>query len=375
MRSILLLGHQDLRVFLKVKASLVWLFVMPLAFVGFMGYAVRGPGSPGNAQPTVRVENADTNFLSGMLLETLGSQGLRVLDAASTESASHSIRIPADFTERVLSGRQAVFHFEQKEDAVTGLGAMLEFRLARATVAMNSHLLQASRVGTNNLSAVSIRAAQDAAPTVVLDAHFAGRKPQPTGFGFSLPGNMVMYVMMNLLIFGGASLSGERRRGVTRRLATYPMSRAELVAGKIYGLILLAIVQVVVFLVAGRYLFGVRFGANLPVIFLTLFVYAWVAASLGILIGSVIQAEDKVIGICVLASLLMASLGGCWWPLEVAPPIMKTIALCLPTGWALEALHQLISFGGTLADVALPIGVLALFGIAANTLAACFFKY
>jgi hypothetical protein len=30
--------------------------------------------------------------------------------------------------------------------------------------------------------------------------------------------------------------------------------------------------------------------------------------------------EDRVIGLCVLASLLMAAIGGCWWPLEIGLP-------------------------------------------------------
>jgi hypothetical protein len=53
---------------------------------------------------------------------------------------------------------------------------------------------------------------------------------------------------------------------------------------------------------------------------------------------------------------------------------MKTAALCLPTGWALKALHQLISFGGGLPDAGMAILVLILFGLAANILAARFFK-
>ena len=79
-------------------------------------------------------------------------------------------------------------------------------------------------------------------------------------------------------------------------------------------------------------------------------------------------------GICVLASLLLAALGGCWWPLEIGPPVMKTISLCLPTGWALQALHQLISFGSGFGAVLKPIGVLLAFGAAANLLAARFFR-
>jgi ABC-type multidrug transport system permease subunit len=107
---------------------------------------------------------------------------------------------------------------------------------------------------------------------------------------------------------------------------------------------------------------------------LTLVLLAWVAGSLGVLVGSLVAKPDRVNGICVLASLLMAALGGCWWPLEIGPPSLKTVSLCLPTGWALQALHQLISFGSGFSAVLIPLAVLAAFGAAANVLAARFFR-
>jgi hypothetical protein len=51
--------------------------------------------------------------------------------------------------------------------------------------------------------------------------------------------------------------------------------------------------------------------------------------SLGVLVGSLTGAEDPVTGICVLASLLMAAIGGCWWPLEIGPMVIRTLARCI----------------------------------------------
>ena len=375
MRAVLLIGINDLRIFLRAKASFIWLFVVPLVFIGFMGLAMRGPGQPGNLRPTVQVDNRDTNYLAAVFVEELGSQGMRVLGPASTEEAAQKILIPADFTAHVLAGEQAKVQFSRKDNGISAEGAMVELRLVRALIGINSHLLLAGTASDGKLSESAVREAQRSAPLVRVDARFAGRKPAPSGFSFSLPGNMVMYVMMNLLIFGGVAVARERQQGIVRRLACNPLTRAQVVAGKIFGLILLGGVQVAVFLFAGRFFFGVNLGANLPAILLTLVVYAWVAASLGVLVGSVIQAEDKVIGVCIMASLLMACLGGCWWPLEIGPPILKTIAHCLPTGWALDALHQLISFGGGLADAGKPLAVLAAFGATANVLAARLFRW
>jgi ABC-type multidrug transport system permease subunit len=376
MKCILDIGHNDLRLFLKHRSAYVWLFVMPLAFVYFMGFANRGPGDPANRKPEVLVENLDTNFLGRLFLEELGAQGLWLMDPTNRETAARGIRIPADFTGKVLQREQARVQFFRRQDSAEADAAIIEMRLVRALIAMNGHILEAV-TRTNppaGLDEHKLREVMAEPDPVNLKARFAGRKPVPSGFNFSLPGNLVMYLMMNLLLFGGATVAAERRNGVIKRLMVCPVTRNELVMGKVYGLMLLGSVQILFFLAVGRFVFHVNLGANLPGVTLTLLVFAWVAGSLGILAGSLLAAEDRVAGVCVLASLIMAALGGCWWPLEVGPPWLKLVALCLPTGWALEALHQLISFGSGLGAVLKPIAVLLLFGAAANWLAARFFR-
>jgi ABC-2 type transport system permease protein len=376
MRHIYDIGHNDLRLFMKRKSAYVWLFVMPLAFVYFMGFANRGPGNPYNRTPPVLVENRDTNFLSRLFLDELGAQGMWLLDPTNRETAARIIQIPADFTSKVLNREQSKIGFFQRDHAAEADAALIEVRLVRALIAMNGHILEAATQtnGAGSLTEEKLRAVMKSPNPVTLQARFAGRKPVPSGFNFSLPGNLVMYLMMNLLIFGGATVAAERRYGVIKRLMVHPVTRGEVVMGKIYGLMLLGLVQIVFFLALGKFAFGVNLGANLPAVTVTLLVFAWVAGSLGVLAGSVIAAEDRVAGICVLASLLMAALGGCWWPLEVASPALQTAALCLPTGWALKALHQVISFGSGFEAILLPLGVLFGFGAAANLLAARFFR-
>ena len=286
------------------------------------------------------------------------------------------IRIPADFTSRILSRQPVKVRFLKHNASAQADAALIELRLVRALIAMNGHLLQAA-TATNEPGTISegkLRQIMAEPNPVSLNAQFAGRKPVPSGFNFSLPGNLVMFLMMNLLIFGGATMSAERSNGVIKRLMACPVARLELVMGKIYGLILLGLTQILFLLVAGKFLFHVNLGANLPAVIVTLLLLAWVAGSLGVMVGSLVAAPDRVNGICVLSSLLMAAMGGCWWPLEIGPPGLKTVALCFPTGWALQALHQLISFGGDFSSVLIPLAVLAAFGAAANILAARFFK-
>jgi ABC-type multidrug transport system permease subunit len=376
MKRLLAIGHTDLRLFLKHKSAYVWFFVMPLAFVYLMGFSNKGPGDPYNRTPPVLIENEDTNFLGRIFLDELSSQNMWLLSPTNREPAGRVIRIPADFTSRVLSREQTKVRFLKRDASAQADAALIELRLVRALIAMNGHLLEAATAANEpgTISEGKLREIMAGPNPVSLNARFAGRKPVPSGFNFSLPGNLVMFLVMNLLIFGGATVAAERRNGVIKRLMACPVTRWEIVLGKIYGLILLGLVQILFLLAAGKFLFHVNLGANLPAVTLTLVLLAWVAGSLGVLVGSLIAAPDRVNGICVLGSLLMAALGGCWWPLEIGPPSLKTVSLCVPTGWALQALHQLISFGSGISTVLIPLAVLAAFGVAANVLAARFFR-
>jgi ABC-2 type transport system permease protein len=376
MQRILDIGHNDLRLFFKSKTAYVWLFVIPTAFIYFIGFAAGGPGQPSDRKAPVLIQNKDTNFLSRALLEEMNAEGMWVVDPTNATRAARELDIPADFTERTMRGEKTRLPFLRREGAGEADGAMLELRLVRALIGLNGHLLEAIAKDGNiaTLTEQRLREIREAPNPVALDSQFGGRKPVPSGYNFSLPGTLVMYLMLNLLVFGGTSMAASRRNGIIRRLTTSAASRMEIVLGKVYGNTLLGAAQIVFFLLLGKFVFHVNLGENLPGVILLLLILAWVAGALGVLAGSCLASEDRVIPICVLASLLMGALGGCWWPLEIAPPIFKTIALCLPTGWALAGLHQLISFGAGLRAALLPMAVLLAFGVVANVLAVRFFR-
>lgn len=376
MKNIFHIGHTDLRLFLKRRAAYVWLFVVPLLFMYFFGAAMHGPGDPANRRPRLLVENDDTNFLSKLFLDELGD-GVKKVSQEDANDAASVLHIPADFTSKVLAQEQTkVRLLKGKNSDVDADPTIIELRLVRGLVEFNSHIVEAV-TGTNvtqTLTKSRLRSVMGATNHVRFEAHFAGRQPVPSGFNFSLPSNLLTYLLMNSLLFGGMTMAAERRNGVIKRLMVLPITRLELILGKIYGLMLLGVVQIVLFLALGKFVFGVNLGANLPAVMLVLLVFAWVAGSFGVLAGSLLSAEDRIIGISVLVSLLMSALGGCWWPMEMAPPAARIAALCVPTGWAMQALNQLITFGNGLGAVLPSLGVLFGFGVAANLLAARFFR-
>jgi ABC-type multidrug transport system permease subunit len=368
MKQVLLIAHNDIRMFLREKMSWFWLIVIPILFSFFMGFAAPGPGNPQDPRPSLLLQNQDEGFLGGLLVAELEAQDLNLLGADHAAEAERGLRIPPDFTVTVQQKQQAKVQFFTLNETRDPSAAMVELRLWRALIALNAALVE--RALDSGDEAVRDEPALDLVlqrPNIVrVDARFAGRRPVPVKFNQSLPGNLVMMVMLNLLIFGGSSLAGERQAGVLRRLVVHPIRRHELVWGKIYGRFLLGLVQSSVMLVFGAFVLKVPVFRDPLGILLIVAAYAWTCASFGVLIGATAKNPDKIVGLCILAALLMAAIGGCWWPLEIAPQWLQSAAHCIPAGWAMDGFHQLISFGGTFRDIGWELAALAGFAIAGS---------
>lgn len=375
MKNVFHLGHHDLRLILRDRSSYIWLVALPLLMIWFGSFAARGPGGPNTPRPALQIDNRDAGFLGRVFLEELGTQGVQLQKPGESGTARRGLVIPADFTSRVLEKQRVELRYFKLEGSDDAQSMLVVFRLFRAVVALNAHLVEHVK---NHRGAppdeAGLLATIQAPNRIALATSFGGRKPSPVGFSHSVPAMMVMYVLMNLMIFGGASVANDRRRGVLRRLTAHPVRRPELIFGKLYGLLLLGIAQVILYLLAGRFAFGVNFGENVAGVFLLMLLLSWVAAGLGVLIGSLVRSEDKVVGLCLGLALPASALGGCWWPLEVVNEHLRTAALFVPTGWAMKGLHQLITFGADFGSVIPSLLVLAAFGLAANLAAVRFFR-
>lgn len=183
-----------------------------------------------------------------------------------------------------------------------------------------------------------------------LDVSPAGERLDiPSGFQQAVPGILVMFTLLVLLTSSGTILVQERTQGLLRRLASTPISKAEVIAGKWDGLMVLAAIQMLVALIFGTYSFKMDWSPNLGMVIVVLIAWGGFCASAGLWLGTV--ANTQAGGLGVLAANALAALGGCWWPIEITPDWMQFIRNLLPTGWTMDALHKLISFQAGAASV------------------------
>ncbi len=272
----------------------------------------------------------------------------------------------------MAAGKQVEIRFSVEEDGMGG--DFHQFKLNKAIYQMLGDVLVLKKVKPQNWEALEFSVANDMPRMIELAVKTAGHQEEiPSGFKQAVPGILVMFIMMIALTSGALTLFLERKTGVLKRLSAAPISRKQLIFGKWLGKWMLASCQLIYGMLMGSLLFSIHWGEHWLMIFILLLSWAAACAGFSILMGSLAKNEGQINGIPVIVSMLLAALGGCWWPIEVAPEWMQKLAMFLPTGWVMDALHQLMYFGGTLSDVV--NHQLALYSLALMALFLAFTKF
>ena len=351
MQQILFVAWNDFIVQLRQGSTLVWLLVMPPVFFYFIGTVTGGFSSgagaatatpvvvvaenPGFMQQQLDLRLRDNNF------EPAWTESLDALDGESPPL--RTLSIDADLTDKLLAEQPVTALFATEASALTRQSE--ELRIQRGVYTALADYVTVA-VTTASAPDMADLQALNAKPRIwTLAVSPAGQRREiPSGFEQAVPGILVMFTLLILLTSGAALLVIERRQGLLRRLASAPMTRAEVVAGKWGGRMLLAVVQIGVALLFGTLLFRMQWGPDLPMVLAVLAAWAGFCACAGLLLGSLASSDGQAAGLGVLAANLLAALGGCWWPIEVTPAWMQAVQQFTPTGWTMDALHKLISF-------------------------------
>jgi ABC-2 type transport system permease protein len=387
MKSLWHIARHDLRQHLSERSNIFFMLLMPLGFVFFFALINTG-GSGQTVRVSLPVVDHDGGFLSEAFVAQLRGERFEVpvYTTAAAETTTFEVRhiaIPDSFTSRVLGTRRTTvaLHASARSNLDYDLAAGV--RLHQAQVRFLGNLLrwssepQTPRLGPDlqpdQLDPAVRQRFLDLVTEpsrVTVESSFAGTgRPVPRGTRQSIPGVLVMFVVMTVLIGGSESLTREKVQGTLRRLATTPLSARQVLLGKTLGLTLLGLAQALVLViitevlsrlgVAGLDFVWVPYLAGvLPV----LLAFCACIAALGLLISGLLRTPQQAESLAWLFGLALSALGGSWWPLEIMPDGIRLFGQILPTSWAMTGLHNAITYGQGLAGAVLPTAVLLLMG-------------
>ncbi len=344
----LIIALTDLKRLMRERVALFWIFVGPLIFTTFFGILFR----PQTARPvSVALVNHDQDsYIADTLTALLKADNIILTKTDTVPSGSWVLEVPQGAAS-AMAANQPVKVVLRAPEEENNAERSLRFKLQKALTTIYLQANPADKEADAGQGALEQRLARDQLITIRRADIGVQRREMTAGFQRSVPSYLIMFVFLNLLV-SGAGIAEERASGKLRRLFVAPVSKRDIVLGKLLRRMAIGWIQVSYMLLLGVFVFKIRWADHTWVLFAFLTLFALASASLGMLLGTLFKDPDKCRTVAVWTAILLSPLGGLWWPLEIVGPTMRKVAYVVPTGWAMESVNSMLAFGDGAREVA-----------------------
>ena len=262
------------------------------------------------------------------------------------------LAFPADFSDAMESGApinlELVSHADRPftQAALAGLAGSISGRLEAGRTAASAAASLAGQDG----GAIDAASSLAGEPIVSFEIEQVGELRPFKASNFTLPGYLTMFVFFAAMM-GATAITRERNNQTLERLLSNGVSGRTVLAGKYLGLVYVAMVQLAVLWIVGLLGFGIDLGHSPVAVIGISIVLALTSAAFAVLMATIVRTERTADATGVLISMMLAPIGGSWWPLFIAPEWLRSLALFTPHGWANTGFNKLMLFGAEFGDV------------------------
>ncbi len=159
----------------------------------------------------------------------------------------------------------------------------------------------------------------------------------------------------------------EKNQGTFVRLKTNPISYKTILGGKIIVYLIVCLVQFVLMLLVGLYLFpymglpNFEINGNYFLLFLVAIFSGLSAIGIGILIGTIAETHEQAAPFGATLVVILAAVGGVWIPVFAMPKIMQLFAKISPMNWGLNCFYDVIIRDNSFLEILPELLMLGLF--------------
>ena len=396
--KIISIAWKDIKIFFKEPGYLIYLIVLPLVFI--LLFTTLFSASVGSTSDTNKISLTVVNLDPGgeqadLLLVGLEETGTinvipSTLEEAETDfrdtRITHYLTIPENFSQKIEAGTKV-------EVTLTALDtqSMTVQTLRMSTYGVvNNILLERSIL--ESLKQFSIMQASQSEDNQMYDSEmltaqaksqFVSSKERPlinvrveypqteataeqdfSMVQFAVPGFTVLFAFL-VSQATARSIYDEKKTGSFRRLMAAPLSKLQLLAGKLLPNFLVVLFQILVIFLTSTILMPLMGMDRLslgqsPLTLLAISAcVALCSTSLGILIAAIAKTEAQIGGVSALFLWMMGFLGGTMVPLDIMNNnMLDSISKFIPHSYAVGAYKAVLSMGAGFESVLPALGVL-----------------
>jgi ABC-2 type transport system permease protein len=404
MRKLLIIGWKDIKLTFRDRSALILILLAPFLLTVGMG-AVTGRFSGGSSEGISHIGviliNQDGKQLGNGLVETFQLEDLdELVDPVIETDPSAAYRqvdnnqaaavllIPEGFTDSVLPPAEDALSKDQSEANLpiqieiysnpttpTSVGVVktiLDQYLSRVEVGRAggkvtaTQLLASGRIQAQQAQAVGVEMGFNQARATHQNTSITLNTITPTGkaipfdvLALLAPGMALMFLMYTVSN-GGRTILTERSQGTLPRLLVSPTTPAQALGGKMIGIYLVGVTQMLILIYGTSLIFGVQWGDNDGVQALVL-AAVFAAVGWGMLITAFAHTPSQVSMMGSAVMLTFGLLGGTFINMDTMPAWFHYITRISPNSWGIDGFTTLAQ-GGGLQDVLVPILALLIMG-------------
>ena len=377
LRQAMLIAVKDTRIFFMDKFAVGFAFLFPFLFVIGFSLALRGQGPEDEPLRLALTTQEGEGGLTARIVEDM-TDGAGVRDIpfmayedalAATESGEIEgfVSFPPDFSQSLMSGSPTALEVvvgdgsPEAQVVLYGLARSLASELSRSFVAFGT-------IGRLSGMEVVVQpptfqpAPEDFIPNIGFEVERVGDIEPFQPSNFTLPAYLTMFLFFTAALSAEA-IARERQSHTLERLVSNGTRRESVIFGKFAGIAFRGVTQLGVMWIVGILAFGIDLGASPSAVIIISMLMALASATFGVMLASFVSNVQAASAAGPLVALVLAPIGGCWWPLFITPQWMQSLAKFTPHGWANGGFNKIMLFGAEFGDVTQEMIALAGFGV------------
>ena len=327
---------KELRQMRRDRITLAMIVAIPVMQLLLFGYAIN---TNLRDLPAGVADQANTAASRALVMDMVATTVVRptrfvdtpaqLMDAIRRGQIGIGIVVPPDFERRRAEGR------EQVQVLVDG-----------SDNAMQSAAVQLAQVpvedATGTASPATRRLVERPVSVVALF------NPERRSAVHIVPGLIGVILTMTMVLFTGVSIVRERERGNMELLIATPVSRTELMAGKVLPYIVIGLVQTTLVLLLGIWLFQVPVIGSVLDVYLAAALLIVANLALGLLISTRARSQFQAMQITFFVFLPSILLSGFMFPFAGMPVVVQWFAEVLPLTHFLRLVRGIMLRGASL---------------------------
>lgn len=388
---------KDLKLFSRDRMALFFFVLFPFVFVIIFNFLL-GDVSGGDARIALNVTTLEQQeeSISHLILQAIATEDESDLEPGEPiivwdedyHEAHEKVEngeinglliFPENFSDEVMQGGGAELTVLVQADATNtraalraladGIASWLDSQAAAgdATVAL---LVEQGALDPDDAEAIeevmremySEENVTEGQTSIVVDTETVGEMKTESAASQVIPGYLVMFVFFAAAL-GAEIIVKERENHTLERLLATSVRKRSLLGGVYAGTAAKGLIQIAVFWVVGILAFDIDLGVSPAAVVLLSILVVIMSAAFSVMLAALVKTRRSAGSLAVLCALILAPLGGCWWPLFFLPSWMQSLAKLTPHGWAMSGFNKLMLFGAGFGDVVTEM--LVLLGFAA----------